>query len=58
MIASGASSDERSSFVSATEEHVARLISNDPDNAEPCVTAVLEAMFTGAFDDLEAMLNE
>jgi len=58
LIASGASADELSSFVSDTEEHVARLISNDLDSAEPCVTAVLEAMFTGAFDDLESMLDE
>lgn len=58
LIASGASADELSSFVSDTEEHVARLISNDPDRAEPCVTAVLEAMFTGAFDDLESMFDE
>ncbi|MGB9357363.1 MAG: hypothetical protein WCC01_02295 [Acidimicrobiia bacterium] len=58
LIASGASADELSSFVSDTEEHVAQLISKDPDRAEPCVTVVLEAMFTGAFDDLESMLDE
>ena len=58
MIGSGASADDLSSFVNDTEEHVARLISRDPDSAEPCVTAVLEAMFTGAFDDLESMLDE
>ena len=58
MIASGASADDLSSFVSDTEEHVAGLISNDLDNAEPCVTAVLEAMFTGAFDDLDSFLDE
>ena len=58
LVASGASADELSSFVSDTEEHVARLISNDPDRAEPCVTAVLEAMFTGAFEDLESMFDE
>lgn len=58
MIASGASADDLSSFVSDTEEHVAGLISNDLDNAEPCVTAVLEAMFTGAFDDLDSFVDE
>ncbi|MGB9358873.1 MAG: hypothetical protein WCC01_09970 [Acidimicrobiia bacterium] len=58
LVASGASADELSSFVSDTEEHVAQLISKDPDRAEPCVTAVLEAMFTGAFEDLESMFDE
>ena len=58
LIALGASADELSSFVNDTDEHVARLMSNDPDRAEPCVEAVLEAMFTGAFDDLESMFDE
>jgi hypothetical protein len=58
MIASGASADDLSSFVSETDEHVTRLISKDPENVEPCVNAVLEAMFTGAFDDLASFLDE
>ncbi len=58
MIASGASADDLSSFVSETEEHVALLISKGPENAEPCVNAVLEAIFTGAFDDLAPFLDE
>jgi len=58
MISSGASADDLTAFVSDTEEHAARLMANDPDNAGPCVEAVLEAMFTGAFDDLDSFLDE
>lgn len=58
MITSGASADDLSTFVSDTEEHAARLMANDPDNAGPCVEAILEAMFTGAFDDLDSFLDE
>ena len=58
MIASGASADDLSSFVRETDEHVALLISKDPENAEPRVNAVLEAMLTGAFDDLASFLDE
>ena len=58
MIASGASADDLSAFVSDTEEHAAHLMANDPENAGPCVEAVLEAMFTGAFDDLDLFLDE
>ena len=58
MIASGASADDLSSFVSETDEHVALLISKDPENAEPCANAVLEAMFTGAFEDLAPFREE
>lgn len=58
MIASGASADDLSAFASDTEEHAARLMADDPDNAGPCVDAILEAMFTGAFDDLDLFLDE
>ena len=58
MIASGASADDLSDFINDTEEHAARLIANDPDNAQPCVDAILEAMLTGAFDDLDSFLDE
>ena len=58
MISSGASADDLSSFISDTEEHAARLMANDPDNAGPCVDAILEAMFTGAFDDLDSFSDE
>ena len=58
MISSGASADDLSAFVSDTEEHAARLMADDPDNAGPCVEAILEAMFTGAFDDLDSILDE
>jgi len=58
MISSGASADDLSSFISDTEEHAARLMANDPANAGPCVDAILEAMFTGAFDDLDSFSDE
>ena len=58
MISSGASADELSAFVSDTEEHAARLMADDIDNAGPCVEAILEAMFTGAFDDMEFVFDE
>lgn len=58
MIAVDASGEELSTFVSDTEEHAARLMANDPDNAGPCVDAILEAMFTGAFDELETLLDQ
>ncbi|MGB5730764.1 MAG: hypothetical protein WBN24_04020 [Acidimicrobiia bacterium] len=58
MIASGASVDDLSNFMSDTEEHAARLIANDRDNAGPCVEAVLGAMLTGAFDDLYLSSDE
>ena len=58
MIASGASADDLSNFTSDTEEHAARLIANDPDNAGPCVEAVLGAMLTGAFNDLDLSFDE
>jgi len=58
MISSGASADDLSAFVSDTEEHAARLMADDPDNAGPCVEAIVEAMFTGAFDDMESFFDE
>ncbi len=47
MVAAGASS----------EEHVAGMIADDPDQAGPCAEAILEALFTGAFDEIEVMLD-
>ena len=58
MIVSGAPADDLPSFIGDTEERAARLMANDPDNAGPCVEAVLETMFTGAFDDLNSFLDE
>ena len=58
MIASGVAADDLSDFIRDTEEHAPRLIANDPDNAQPCVDAILEGILTGAFDDLESMLDE
>lgn len=57
MIDSGASGEELNAFVEDTEQHVAKLISNDPNNAGPCADAIFEAVFTGAFDDFEEFLD-
>lgn len=58
LMASGASAEDLSDFISDTEEHAARLIAADTDNAGPCVEAILEAMFSSAFEDLESYLEE
>lgn len=58
LIASGASAEELSAFIDDTEEHAARLIAADTDNAGPCVEAIMEAMFSSAFEDLESFLQE
>ncbi|MDX2466139.1 MAG: hypothetical protein QNL12_02405 [Acidimicrobiia bacterium] len=57
MIESGASAEELNAFVDETEEHVARMIADDPDRAGPCADAIFEAVFTGAFDEFAEMLD-
>ncbi len=57
MVAAGASSEELDTFIEESEEHVARMIADDPDQAGPCAEAILEALFTGAFDEIEVMLD-
>ena len=54
LIDGGASGDEIERFLETTEEHVAKLIMNDPERGEPCAEAVLEAVFTAGFADFEA----
>ena len=49
---------ELEAFIQNSEERVAKLISADPDRAEPCVTAVMEALFTAGFAELESLLEE
>lgn len=58
LLARDASVAEIETFIQDSEERVAKLISADPDRAEPCVTAVMEAMFTAGFAELEDMLFE
>lgn len=57
LIAAG-DNEALSSFIESSEEHVARLISDDPDRAQPCVEAVLEAVFVAGFADLEDLFEE
>ncbi len=57
LIAAG-DNDALSSFIEDSEEHVARLINDDPDRAQPCADAVLEAVFVVGFADLEDLFEE
>ena len=50
--------EELSAHIEATEEHVARLMMDDPDRAQPCVEAVLEAVFVAEFADFEMLFEE
>ena len=45
------SSAELSAYVDDTAETVARLISDDPDNAQACADAILEVLFTAGLED-------
>lgn len=56
IIQSGADPEEIEQFLEDTGEHVARLITDDPDRAQPCADAVLNALFTAEFANLEADL--
>ena len=58
LLARDAPAAEIEAFIQDSDERVARLISGDPDNAEPWVTAVLEAMFTAEFAELGELLGE
>ncbi len=44
-------------FLENTEEQVARLIAANPEEAEACVGAVLEATFAIGFAELESLLD-
>lgn len=57
MIAQGAPAEELDAFIEDTEEHVAGLMMDDPDRAGPCVEAIFEALFAGAADEMELMLD-
>jgi len=58
LIARDVPAAELESFIQDSEERVAKLIAADPDRAEPCVTAVMEALFTAGFAELEGLLEE
>ncbi len=58
LIDAGASGDEIESFLEGTEEQVARLISQDPDRAAPCVEAVFAATFAAGFAELGLLLED
>jgi hypothetical protein len=58
LLARNVPTAELEAFVQDSEERVAKLIAADPDSAEPCVTAVMEALFTTGFAELESLLQE
>ena len=58
LIETNPSAAEVERFLDETEETVARLISRNPDAAEPCVEAVFELTFIGIGADLEESLGE
>lgn len=58
MIDRNAPPAEIEEFIERSDEKVAKLIADDPGKADPCVTAVLEAMFVTEFANLEELLTE
>jgi hypothetical protein len=52
-----ASPDDVMQWLEDTSEHAARLIQADPDRAQPCADAIIEATFSAGFADLEAELD-
>ena len=58
LLASGADAAAVEDFINDTEEHVAKLISKDPDNAGPCADAIFTALLESAFAELEAELDD
>ena len=57
LIEDGASPERLETYLQETEEQVARLISRDPDAADACVGAVLEATCAIGFGELESLLD-
>jgi hypothetical protein len=53
----GIAGEELAAFVEDTSGHAARLIQSDPDAAQPCVDAILEATFSAAFEEIESLLD-
>jgi hypothetical protein len=56
LVDSDAGPEEIERFLEETGEHVAKLITDDPDRAQPCADAVFNALFTAEFANLEADL--
>jgi len=51
------SAEDLMRWLEDTSEHAARLIQSDPDDAEPCAEAMLEAMLTAGVREFEQMLD-
>ena len=51
------SGDQIEVFLTETEQVVARLIAEQPERADACVTAILEATFAAGFAELESLLE-
>jgi len=52
------SSEELSAYVDETAEDVARLISDDPLDAQVCAEVILEVLFTAGLDDVFSGLED
>ena len=57
MIERDAPAAEIETYLESTEEEVARVLIDRPEDAGPCVDAVLEATFMAGFSGLEDMLD-
>lgn len=51
------SADDLMEWLQDTSEHAAKLIQADPQRAQPCADAVIEATFSAGFRELEAELD-
>ncbi len=58
LLAREVSASELEAFIQDSEERVAELMAAKPERAEPCVTAVMEAMFTIGFSELEILFEQ
>lgn len=49
--------DDVMDWLEDTSEHAAKLIQANPDLAQPCADAIIEATFSAGFMELEAELD-
>ena len=52
-----ASADDLMDWLQDTSEHAAKLIQADPNNAQPCADAIIEATFSAGIMEFEAELD-
>ena len=49
--------DDLMQWLEDTSEHAAKLIQADPDRAQPCADAIIEAMFSAGIMEFESELD-